>query len=54
MNMLFMHRPDQYLAGIVAAMFLAGLYVCVMEIQQRSLARNRVSGTTDHHKGRTI
>jgi|GEM_PF-1421716 hypothetical protein len=50
MNILFTHRPDLYLAGIVAAMFLTGLYLFGMELRQRSLERIRWNGATDHRK----
>jgi hypothetical protein len=50
MNTLFMHRPDIYLAGIVATMFLTGLYLFGMELHQRSIERSRWNGAPDDRR----
>jgi hypothetical protein len=41
MNFVFLHRPDGYLAAIVAAMFLAGLFLFIIDVRQRALLRDR-------------
>ena len=47
MDLIFLHRPDGYLAAIVTTMFLAGLSLLIVDKRHRTLQHNQWSRTLD-------
>ena len=50
MDLIFLYRPDAYLAAIVTTMFLAGLFLLVVNKRNQAVEQNEGGTTADRMK----